>query len=33
MVPLFLYERPHKHAKTNKFVFVAFGEANPKIDV
>ena len=33
MVPLILLERSHKHAKTNTFVFVPFGEANLEIDV
>ena len=33
MVQLFLSERSHKHVKTNKFDFVALGEANIIIDV
>ena len=31
MVPLILSERSHKHAKINKFVFMAFGEVNLEI--
>ena len=34
MILLILFEKPHKHAKTNKFVFVlTFGEANIEIDI
>ena len=34
MILLILFEKPHKHAKTNKFVFVlTFGEASLEIDI
>ena len=34
MILLILFEKSHKHAKINKFVFVlTFGEANLEIDI